>query len=411
MSSKRYLTAKEAAAQLGVSVSTLYAYVSRGLIRSEQSAEGKRTRRYYAEDIEKLLARKEGRRNPEKLAKDALHWGAPVMDSAITLIEGGNYYYRGQDVTQLAQNHAVEDVATLIWTGTSDGANTLFDVAVHISAQKYETMLLHMEVDGIFLTPIQELQSFLPAAQADDPAAYDLRPATVAATGARILRLMASIVAGDVPENLPIAVMLQQGWCPQDERAIHLFDAALILMGDHELNASSFTARVVASSGATPYAVVMAGLSSLQGIKHGGYVEQVSALFNEAQTPDQIHAVMRERLRRGDSIPGFGHKLYPDGDPRAKTLIDLLRRHYADSPEMQFAEAALQAAKDLINDAPSVDTALVILSRVLGLPKGSALALFALGRTIGWIGHAIEQYDKDRIIRPRARYIGEHPET
>ncbi|MCA9912728.1 MAG: citrate synthase, partial [Anaerolineae bacterium] len=102
MSNKRYYSAKEASEILGISQQTLYAYVSRGLIRSERSAQEKRQRRYYAEDIEKLLARKAGRRNPEMLAQDALHWGSPVLDSAITLIDDGNLYYRGYSVAQLA---------------------------------------------------------------------------------------------------------------------------------------------------------------------------------------------------------------------------------------------------------------------------------------------------------------------
>lgn len=194
MPSKRYLKAKEAAELLNISISTLYAYVSRGLIRSEQSAEGKRQRRYYAEDIEKLLARKEGRRNPEKLAKDALHWGAPVLDSAITLIDKDKLYYRGYDVEVLARENIIEEVVALIWTQDINSAKELF--GIDVSAQKYEMMLLHMGMDGAALNTVQELQTFLPSAAADDLAAYDLRPKSVATTGARIMRLMASVAAG-----------------------------------------------------------------------------------------------------------------------------------------------------------------------------------------------------------------------
>lgn len=407
--SKRYLSAKEAAEMLNISLSTLYAYVSRGLIRSEASAEGKRQRRYYAEDVEKLLARKEGRRNPEKLAQDALHWGAPVLDSAITLIDGGKLYYRGQDVVTLAKTYSAEQVAALVWTGNMDDVETLFDQSVLVSAQNYETMLLHMEMDGAELTQLHELQVFLPAAMADDPSAYDLRPATVPHTGARILRLMTSVMAGDVPENIPVAHMLQRGWCPDDENTIQLLNAALIVCADHELNASSFAARVVASAGSTPYAAVLGGLSALQGIKHGGYTERVEALFSEAGTPEKMRKVMKGRLRRGESIPGFGHNLYPDGDPRGKVLLDLLNAHDSDSPMLAMAQAGIEASQELIGESPSVDFALVAVCRALNLPDGSPLALFALGRTIGWIGHAIEQYERDRLIRPRARYVGEHP--
>lgn len=410
MPSKRYLSAKEAAKMLDISLSTLYAYVSRGLIRSEQSAEGKRQRRYYAEDIEKLLARKDGRRNPETLAKDALHWGAPVMDSAITLIDSGKVYYRGQDVEKLARENTVEEVAALIWLDDMSQAEQLFGLDVQVSAQKYEMMLLHIEIDGAELTPIQELLTFLPSASADDISAYDLRTDAVARTGARIMRLMASIASGDVPENITIPEMLQQGWCPKDKRAITVLNATLIVTADHELNASSFSSRVVASAGATPYAAVIAGLAALQGVKHGGYTERVEALFDEASSPEKIQDVMRARLRRGDTIPGFGHKLYVDADPRARVLYEILTEQYGDSSEFAFIKQAIDTAYDLIGEFPTIDTILVAVARVLKLPKGSALALFALGRTIGWIGHSIEQYETNRLIRPRARYTGTHPE-
>lgn len=411
MPQKRYLKAKEAAEMLNISIATLYAYVSRGLIRSEQSSEGKRQRRYYAEDVQKLMARKEGRRNPEKLAKDALHWGAPVLDSAITLIDRNRLYYRGYDIEKLARENKLEEVASLIWTHAIGNAERLFDLEQVISAKKYEVMLLHMGMDGAELSPIQELQSFLPAAAADDLTAYDLRPATVAITGARIMRLMASVAAGEVPEDISIPAMLQNGWCPQDEKAIEIINAALIVTADHELNASSFAARVVASAGSTVYAAVLAGLAALQGVKHGGYTERVEALFNEIDSPENVSDILAARLRRGETIPGFGHELYSKNDPRARVLLQLLAENYTDSRELKIAQSVINTVDELIGEFPTVDTTLVIVSRVLNLPKGSALTLFALGRTIGWIGHAIEQYETDRLIRPRARYVGEHPDS
>jgi citrate synthase len=410
MQSKRYLNAKEAADMLDISIATLYAYVSRGLIRSEQSSEAKRQRRYYAEDVEKLLARKEGRRNPEKLAQDALHWGAPVLDSAITLLDSNKIYYRGFDAVKLAREKSVEEVAALIWTGDMANAEQLFNWEQPITAKSYETMILHLEMDGASLSPIQELQTFLPAAAADDPSAYDLRPATVANVGARIMRLMASVAAGDVPEDIPLPAMLQHGWCEGDEAALEVLNAALIMTADHELNASSFAARVVASAGSTPYAAVMAGLAALQGVKHGGYTERIAALFNEAGSLKDLRRVMAARLQRGESIPGFGHMLYPKGDPRGRLLLDMLGERYPKSPELAFVNEAIAAARDLIGEEPTIDVALVALTRVLQLPTGGALTLFALGRTIGWIGHAIEEYESNRMIRPRARYTGAQPE-
>lgn len=407
--SKRYLSAQEAAAALDVSLSTLYAYVSRGLVRSEASNASKRQRRYYAEDVEKLLARKAGRSNPEQLAQDALYWGTPVLDSAITLIDGGQIYYRGHPVAALAQQQSVEAVAALIWTGEMEQASTLFDPHNTVSTQAYEAMLLSIEVAGASINGVQEFQTILPAAEADDPSAYDLRPLAVANTGARILRLLVSVAAGDVAEQASIAQMLSQGWDAASPQAVTLLNAALIIMADHELNASSFTARVVASAGATPYAVVVAALSTLRGTKHGGETARVQALFDEIDQIGDVEQVIRQRLQRGEHIPGHGQRLYPDGDPRATILLGLMADHYAAHPAIAQAEAVRAVTQRLLAEPPNVDFALVVLARVLGLPSGSALTLFALGRTIGWIGHALEQYQQDRLIRPRARYNGVLP--
>jgi citrate synthase len=116
-----------------------------------------------------------------------------------------------------------------------------------------------------------------------------------------------------------------------------------------------------------------------------------------------------ERLRRGESIDGFGHPLYPDGDPRAAALIELLRDRYAKSAELAFVLDFADAATAAVREKPNIDFALAALARVLRLPSGTPLALFAIGRTIGWIGHAIEQYANGQLIRPRAKYVGPVP--
>jgi citrate synthase len=115
---------------------------------------------------------------------------------------------------------------------------------------------------------------------------------------------------------------------------------------------------------------------------------------------------IEQRLRRGASIDGFGHPLYPGGDPRAAALLALLRERYPASPEMTYLDGVARVAAALVREKPTVDFALAAVARVLRLPQGAPLMLFAIGRTIGWIGHAIEQYATGQVIRPRARYIG-----
>src|SRR5215831_8099275 len=113
-----WMTAEDAAARLGVSRATLYAYVSRGQVRSQATAGPSRARAYAREDVERLRQRTEGRRDPEKAAAGALRWGVPVLESAITLIDGSRFYYRGHDAVTLARTRSVEEVAALIWTGS-----------------------------------------------------------------------------------------------------------------------------------------------------------------------------------------------------------------------------------------------------------------------------------------------------
>lgn len=394
----RYLSAEQAAGALNISLPTLYAYVSRGLIRSEAVGGSKRNRRYSGEDVERLKARKEARQNPEKMAQDALHFGAPLLDSAITLIEDGRLYYRGVDATMLAQTHTVEQVAALLWTGSVETPLP----PVEASPPGWEST--GQLADG--LTVFEQFQVFLPLAAAVDPAAYDLRPAAVIQTGARILNLLTSIAAGGQAQD-GIAQRLAGAWCPGDAReAAKLLGAALVLCADHELNISAFTARCVASAGAAPYAAVNAGLAALQGTKHGGNTARVEALLREVGTAEQAQMVIVERLKRGETIPGFGHPLYPAGDPRAHTLLAMA----VGQPGLALPVAVCEAVEGITGEPPNIDFALVAVARGLGLPAGAALTLFALGRTVGWIGHILEQYATDRLIRPRARYVGLPPQ-
>ena len=169
---------------------------------------------------------------------------------------------------------------------------------------------------------------------------------------------------------------------------------------------STFAARCVASSEATPYAVVVAGLSAMGGVKHGGQIELVEAFLQEVEAVGDARAAISARLRRGDRIPGFGHSLYPRGDPRGEELLRSTRAAYPDSPEVALCAAVADEALELMDERATVDFGLVTLARTLGLPPGGAVTLFALGRTVGWIGHAIEQYESGSLIRPRARYVG-----
>jgi citrate synthase len=399
MAHVRYMTAKEAAALLGVKEATLYAYVSRGLIRSDAISDAPRQRLYLAEDVQKLAARKVQRRDPAKVAREALHWGTPMLESALTLITENTLYYRGYDALQLARAHTLEEVATLLWTGSLEQAEQLFATKPLLASRMWPSA-------DAPLPTLQRLQVALALAATDDLRAYDLHPEAIAQTGARILWLLAAVAASADTLDTTIAGTLAQAWQPGTAA---LLNAALVLCADHELNSSTFTARVVASAEANPYAVVLAGLAALGGFQHGGATEQAAAFLREVAEPSRVRLVIAERLRRGERLPGFGHRLYPDHDPRAVALLSMLAEAYPTSPALALAQAIIREATAVTSGAPSIDFVLAVLEHTLQLPYGAGLTLLAVGRTAGWIGHALEQYQGQRLIRPRARYIGVPP--
>src|ERR687894_1084900 len=213
MAEGRYLLAREAAEELGVSVATLYAYVSRGMIRSEAAGGSGRRRRYRAEDVRRLKGRKERRRDPDAVVERALSWGSPVLESAITLVTDDGLYYRGRDAVALSAGSTVEEVAALIWTGDPGEAAELFAGDLPDVSPRARAVM-----GG--LPPVEALQALLPVAAAADPAAYDLRPGAVARTGARILRLMTVAISGNAGTGL--AETLRRGLCPGEAGAARL---------------------------------------------------------------------------------------------------------------------------------------------------------------------------------------------
>ena len=403
----RYCTAREAAEALGISRATLYAYTSRGQVQSEPTPGKPRERRYLREDVERLKERKAFRRDPSQAAARGLHWGNPVLPSAITLIHEGQLYYRGHDVRRLAATVTLEQLATLLWVAEPSEQNGLFEQPPVLSAHHFSRLRACTN------DPLTLMQMSLPLAGADDLAAYDLRPGAMRQAGARILLLFASLIAG-YRAAIPLHEILQSAWGPGRRRVADVIRTALVVSADHELNASTFVSRCAASAGATAYDVVSAGLATLKGRRHGGESDRVSTVFSEAGSPGKItplaaaRAAIAHRLRQGDHIPGFGHPLYPDGDPRAILLLRLAQQS-GNKKEWQIVESLRRAGRALLNLSPNLDFGLVAITRTYGLPVYAPLILFALGRTVGWIAHAIEQQAGGEMIRPRARYTGPAP--
>jgi citrate synthase len=187
---------------------------------------------------------------------------------------------------------------------------------------------------------------------------------------------------------------------------MHAMSAALVLLADHELAASTLAARAAASVRADPYAVVGTGLGAVSGALHGGASLGAETLMAAASGPDDVPRVVAELLRRGEKVPGFGHFVYRGGDPRAVVLLDLVRRAAPKSGPLAVADALVAEIRQKSLPEPNIDFAIATLARAAGMVRGGAEAIFAVARTAGWIAHALEAYAGPGPLRPRAIYTG-----
>jgi citrate synthase len=180
----------------------------------------------------------------------------------------------------------------------------------------------------------------------------------------------------------------------------------MVLSADHELNVSTFAARVAASSGAGLAASIVAALAALSGPLHGAATARVEAFVAEIERPERAAQAVDARLERGESVPGYGHPLYPNGDPRGARLLELAARLSSRARSVRVLLAVTDAMHLVARERPTVDVGLVALAAALGLPRGAPLAIFACGRLAGWIAHALEQRTEGHLLRPRARHVG-----
>lgn len=379
-----WLDADQVLERLGIRPQTLYAYVSRGRIEAAAHPHDPRRSLYRASDVAALAQKKARGRRAADVAAEAIAWGEPVLPSAITTVAGGRLWYRGQDAAVLAEASTLEDVARLLRGGHG---------AALKPARRPEPLSAKGARARLFLT--------LAARAGREPPARGRAPLALAMEAADLLEAVVDAATGQAGEGSSHA-RFAAAW-GLDAPGADLIRRTLVLLADHELNASTFAARVAASTGASLSAACLAGLSALSGPLHGGMAARVETFVEEAERGDPHHAVSA-RLARGASMPGFDHPLYPNGDPRAAALLGALEV----PPLLAELRAATEAATGLM---PNIDFALVSLARTLKLPPDAPFILFATARSAGWAAHAIEQLQTGRLIRPRARYVGETPPT
>lgn len=401
-----WVPAREAAKLLGIQLRTLYAYASRGRVRSVAGVRGK-ARLYALADLERLKARRDARAGHGAVAAGALRWGEPVLESAITELTPEGPSYRGHLAIALAARDVpFENVAELLWSGYlaadpvtwSHGAMPLAALArlVPAGARPHDVMSLLVQVVAL-----------------DDPQRGDPRPDAIIMRGRRLVPLLAAALAPGLAAAVVTRALTAGSVAAIATRALGLDDDAvsaiertLVILADHELNASSFAARVAASTEADPYAVIAAALATLSGRRHGGASEDISRFVDEVGGPEAAPAAITALRAKGQVPPGFGHPIYAGGDPRATPLLAFARANLDRTPRVYQKRArTLFAILDVV-PAPSVDVGVAALMMVLGAPPSAGPGLFAVARTAGWLAHALEQRTAGFMLRPRARYVG-----
>ena len=392
-----FLTAAEAARRLGVKPATLYAYVSRGVLTRSRAADG-RASLFSADEVDRL-ARKGRPRRPAGTLEI-------TVESAITELTADSLRFRGLDATRLAVSRTFEEVAELLWTGELRPAAEPWQARpAALAAGRAAQAALPAGT-----LPLERLQVIVPAMAATDPLRLQLDPSAVVAAGRNVIAGMVDClppVAAESAEG-PVAVRLWTRLCGHraSPGLLHATSAALVLLADHELAASTLAARAAASVRADPYAVVGTGLGAVSGALHGGASLGAETLLAAASGPGDVPRVVAELLRRGEKVPGFGHFVYRGGDPRATVLLDLVRRAAPKSGQLAVAEAVLAEVRQKSLPEPNIDFALATLAQVAGMVRGAGEAIFAVSRTAGWVAHALEAYSGPGPLRPRAVYTG-----
>ncbi len=374
-----WIPVEDALERLGVQRQTLYAYVSRGLVRARPDTDDPRRSLYAESDLARLKGRRRGARRRAEVAASAIAWGEPVLESAISTVRDGALIFRGRPVEDLAKRYTLEEVAGLLWQAEPPAGKTVAPVKVEGATAKARAFNL------------------LARRAAEDAPTLGRNAAAMSADAWRLLPDFADALTG-APGRGPVHARLAKAW-KADPRGADLIRRMLVLMADHELNPSTFAVRIAASTGAPLAACALAGLSTLAGPLHGEAASRALVQLDQLGAAKNPSVEFKAMMARGDVFAGWSHPLYPDGDPRAADLLRALK------PKAAMARI-LRVIEDETHDRPNCDAAMAAMTRELGLPDDAPFCIFALARLTGWLAHAMEQRATGKVIRPRARYVG-----
>ncbi len=402
-----WLSSQEAAARLGIRPQTLYAYVSRGLLESQSVPGSGRRARYPRSEVERLAARtgKGGRAG----SLDVL------IDTELTLVDpAGRLLYRGWDVPTAAVEASFERVAEWLWTGIDPGEPELWALPSIQARVRRVTAALPGGA-----TPVDFLRAAALTLAAGDPMRSDRRPDTVRSVGRALITSFADVLAPAAGRPMAltlgpgrrrassVAGRLWTGLAPRAPRPadVGCLNTALVLLADHDLAPSTLAARVTASTWADPYLVVQAGLAALGGTTHGGTANTVEQLLHSAEQHG-IETVMGAAFAGSAGLPGFGHRIYTEADPRAQVLLTSLFRTPGPAKRLRLIENLLELTGQAHLPEPNIDFALGAMSYVHALRTGSGETIVAVARTAGWLAHALEEYPHQSRFRPKGVYTG-----
>lgn len=400
MSDLPRLTAAEAAARLGVKPESLYAYVSRGLLSRERDAAGSS---FDPLEVEAFARRR--RRSPSAVAGSPAP-GTPLMvlDTRLAHIDDDELHYRERSAARLARESSFEEVVTWLW-----------DVPVLRSPSSADLAVARRTIEAVGPTapPVDRLIVAVAALAATDPLRDDPDASQLVRVGARLVTGLPAALAPGGQNSDVVARTLWRALAPHDlPGGPRLLDAALVLVIDHDLAVSTLAARVAASARASGYAVVTAALGAFDAPLHGTASRAAAQLLRAVRDGHAPSTAIARAVRDGGrGIPGFGQPLYAAGDMRASVLLELLR----DAPHSADVLAAVDAVADEVarraDVRPNLDLALAALTLWADMSDDAGSVIFAIGRIVGWISHAVDEYDERPMrLRPRGRYVGPAPE-
>jgi len=349
-----------------------------------------------------------------------------AADSSICFIDGerGVLSYRGIDIHDLADNSTFEEICFLLWQGRLPRREELDEIRRAIGAERKlppEIVRLQSELASR-LSPMDSLRTMVSALVIADPDANDMSPAANRRKSVRLTAQLASLVAAHhrLRGGLPVVdpdparphaedfVRMLTGADPSPE-ASRAFDVALILHADHELNASTFAARVTAATLSDMHSAITSAIGTLKGPLHGGANEAVMKMLLEIGSLDRVDDAIHERLGRKEKIMGFGHRVYHTEDPRATHLREMSKALAESSGQTKWYDMSRRIEK-LMNEEKKLNSNVDFYSAsvyyMLGVPTDLFTPIFAVSRISGWAAHVLEQYANNRLIRPRAEYIG-----